>query len=193
VIGIFNFTKMEIWKDIKDYEGLYQVSNMGNVKSLARVTINKKSKLKNAASYCVIRERILKPTLNRGYYMLILCKNGTIKYFKNHRLVVTMFIGDIPKDMVVNHKNGIKTDNRLDNLEIVTACENTTHGVNRMKTSSKFSGVSWNKSSQRWAANICIKRKMIHIGYFNTEIEASKAYANKIAEIKRENKYTVSV
>lgn len=183
----------EIWKDIKDYEGLYQVSNLGNVKSLSRVTINKKSNLKNAASYCVIRERILKTTNNRGYNMIALCKNGTIRYFKNHRLVATMFIGYIPKSMVVNHKNGIKTDNRVENLEIVTNHENVTHGVNKMKTSSKYSGVSWNKSKQKWIAYTYINRKHIHIGYFNTEIEASKAYSDKIAEIKRENKYIISV
>lgn len=183
----------EIWKDVIGYEGLYQVSNLGNVKSLSRITINKKSNLKNAASYCVIRERVLKTTNNRGYHMIILCKNGTIKYFKNHRLVATMFIGDIPKDMVVNHKNGIKTDNRVENLEIVTNHENVTHGVNKKKTSSKYSGVSWNKSSQKWMAYIYINRKYIHIGYFNTEIEASKAYLNKITEIKRENKYIISV
>lgn len=98
----------EIWKDIPGYEGLYQVSDWGRVKSLNYGRTGK--------------ERIMKPILKKEYYNVSLPKR---KYYRIHRLVVTTFIGPIPPGMVVNHINEDKLDNRLSNLEIVTPAENT--------------------------------------------------------------------
>jgi len=99
----------EIWKDVPGYEGHYQVSNLGRVKSL------KWSK-----------ERILKPRLDRvGYYHVGLCEGGERKSNLVHRLVMLAFVGE--SDLQVNHKNGEKSDNRLENLEYCTSSENTQH------------------------------------------------------------------
>lgn len=94
----------EIWKDIKDYEGLYQVSNLGRVKSLSNI----KSK----------REKLLKLTLRtNGYYMVILYKN-TKRAAKNvHRLVAETFIPNPDNLPQVNHKDEDKTNNCVGNLE----------------------------------------------------------------------------
>lgn len=108
----------EIWKDIPDYEGLYQISNFGNVKSLSN----------NKGHY---RELIRKPRINKqGYYYLCIWKNGQAKTVKNHRLVAQMFIPNPENKICVNHKDGNKLNNHVDNLEWVTYSENTIHAIN---------------------------------------------------------------
>lgn len=102
----------ELWKDIPEYEGYYQVSNLGNVKSL----------LDNKGRQ---RELILKLDTAAGYRQVALYKNGIMKRFKVHRLVVFAFYG--MSSLQVNHINGNKTDNRLCNLEYVTQSENMKH------------------------------------------------------------------
>ena len=118
----------EIWKDIKGYEGHYQVSNYGRVRSVPRVTpyINK-------AGYKSSQFRdgqIKKDTDNgRGYKSVSLYKNNKGKMAYVHRLVVQAFIGEIPEGMAVNHIDFDKSNNRLDNLEIVTYSENNMHSA----------------------------------------------------------------
>lgn len=115
----------EIWEDIIGYEGLYMVSNLGRVKALERkVSIaNKKSPYKTQQ----LTEHIKKPTLSRGYLRLGLCKNGKIHRFQVHRLVALSFILNPENKSQVNHINGIKTDNRVVNLEWATQSENMKH------------------------------------------------------------------
>jgi len=111
---------MEIWKDIPGYEGLYQVSNYGQVKS-----IREKDSLGRRRA-----TRILKPQTNKkGYLHLALSKGDTYKHYLVHRLVAEAFIGERPNDCEVNHIDENKANNRADNLEYVTHTENVRHGT----------------------------------------------------------------
>lgn len=110
---------MEIWKDIQDYEGLYQVSSIGNVKSLSR-TKGKRT----------VIERIVKTTISSfGYKRVVLSKDSALKTFCNHRLVAIAFIPNPDNKQTVNHINGVKTDNRVENLEWSTQQEQISHAI----------------------------------------------------------------
>ncbi len=113
----------EIWKDIEDYEGLYQVSDLGRIKSLERDVVY--SKNKKPAARC---ERILKQHLNNaGYLFVTLAKNGINKMLYVHRLTAFAFVPNPDNKPEVNHINSNKLDNRAINLEWNTPSENILH------------------------------------------------------------------
>lgn len=108
----------ESWRDVKNYEGLYQVSNTGKVKSLARTYKNRKCE-----------EIIKSPSLaSKGYYRLPLCKEGKIKYYYIHRLVAEAFIPNPNNYKMVNHKDENKLNNNANNLEWCTHTYNMNYG-----------------------------------------------------------------
>lgn len=99
----------EIWKDVKGYEGLYKVSNTGKV-------------------YSIISNKILKsPTCKTGYCIVVLWKNKKPRSFRLHRIVAENFLSNKNDYPVVNHKDGDKTNNKLDNLEYCTYSYNEKH------------------------------------------------------------------
>ena len=107
---------MENWKDIKGYEGFYQVSDLGRVKSLERDVYCQNGIVRH------IEEKILVPNLNnKGYQYVGLSKNGKRKGMLVHRLVALAFIPNLENKSQINHKNEIKNDNVVENLEW---CEN---------------------------------------------------------------------
>lgn len=138
----------EEWKPIKDYEGLYEVSNYGNVRSLKRNTAH---------------ERILKPMFNKdGYMQVCLCKNNHRKTYRIHRLVAVAFVdGYSESNCVVNHKNEIKTDNRSSNLEWCDVLYNT-----------NYRNMNFRRMQHRRVPIIAIKDD--EILHFNGIVEASK-------------------
>lgn len=117
-----NNTDKEIWKGIKGYEGCYQISNKGRVKSIGRVVSSLKCKRKTVPT------RILCQNINKvnGYASVQLSSKGMKKRVTIHRLVAFAFI-EYTEGKEVNHINGNKLDNRLENLEFVTKSENINH------------------------------------------------------------------
>lgn len=113
----------EIWQDIKDYEGLYKISSLGRIKSLERV------KIMPTGGKQVLPERICKQKINKGYWLINLCKYGKKETLKVHRIVCEAFHTNPFNKPSVNHKNGIKTDNRAVNVEWNTDAENMQHAI----------------------------------------------------------------
>lgn len=117
---------MEVWRDIEGYVGLYQVSNKGRVRSLDRLDVRSDG---SKGSNRRLRGALLKASVGKvGYYVVVLSKNRTRKTFTVHRLVAIAFIDNPDNKGSVNHINGIKTDNDINNLEWTTHKENMRHG-----------------------------------------------------------------
>lgn len=112
----------EVWKDIKGYEGLYQVSNLGRVKRLKGKYMKSDKLLKQV-------------TLDSGYIAVGLCKHNKAKNFRVHRLVAEAFIPNPEEKPQVNHINEDKTNNMVSNLEWMTAKENNNYGTRTQRTS----------------------------------------------------------
>ena len=141
--------------DIKGQEGNYQISNLGEVKS-----------------FKWNKERILKTEILHGKEKVSMnnCKRFV------HDLVAEAFLGysQYGSDLVVNHINGDKLDNRLENLEV--SPKSAIDVNNRGKASSKYLGVHWASHANKWRSQIKLNGKLKHLGLFTCEIEASNAY-----------------
>tara|TARA_B110000285_G_scaffold188316_1_gene214451 strand:- start:307 stop:795 length:489 start_codon:yes stop_codon:yes gene_type:complete len=160
----------EIFKDIKGSEGLYQISNFGNVKSL---------------NYNRTKEqKLLSPGLTAsGYEKVDLRINGKRRTRTVHQLVAEVFLNHEPCGMklVVNHIDFDKTNNHVSNLEIVTSRENTNR--KHCKSSSRYIGVSWDDNSSKWKSRITIDGRTNHLGIFNCETKAHLTYQLELEKI----------
>lgn len=153
----------EVWKDVPGYELRYQVSSLGNVKSL-----NYNNKGKNG----LLRQGYD----GKGYFNVKLYNDGIGKTIKVHQLVAMAFHNHIPDghEYVVNHNNLIKADNRAVNLEITTSRENG--NKKHIPSSSEFIGVYWSSKCNKWRAHIFTNKKLVYLGVFDSEIEAGECY-----------------
>lgn len=115
--------RVEIWKPVVGYEGLYEVSNFGRVKGISRMVKGKFNNLRYQKETMRIQQ-----INNRGYCTLRLCKDGKYKQHFVHRLVATAFIPNDDETLEVNHKDEDKTNNYAFNLEWVTRKENMNYG-----------------------------------------------------------------
>ena len=148
----------EIWLPIEGYGGDYEVSNLGRVKS-----------------YKYKATKILRHGIDSdGYCVVGLLYYGAQTTKRVHCLVMAAFEG--ASNLPIDHKNGNKQDNRHANLRYCTVRQNNTYKCLAMNTSSKFTGVCWNRRDVKWQSNIRICQKLIHLGYFTDEKQAAKAY-----------------
>jgi hypothetical protein len=172
----------EIWKAVVGYEGLYEVSNMGRVRSLDR-KYDKfwKGKIVNGFS----KGTILVGNINkRRYKYFVLCKIGEKrKSAKCHIMVMESFCGPRPDGMVIDHINHDSTDNRLCNLQYITQTDNIIRGRNsalKEGKTSNYAGVHKQGRRVRWCATKSWrhngKKMRLNIGLFDNEKEAHKAY-----------------
>lgn len=135
---IEEFDEEEEWKDIPDYEGLYQASNFGRIKSLDRntkcfVSNQYKSNIKTIRHF---KGKILKPGIDKnGYKKINLNKNGKTRYFRVCRLVATTFIPNNDKTLQINHKDENKENDNADNLEWCTCKYNQNYGTRNERIS----------------------------------------------------------
>jgi len=167
----------EIWKPIKGYEGFYEVSNLGRIKSLSR-------KQKHpSGTYFMNKERIMKLGEVKGYMYITFRLNGKGETKLVHQVVAESFLGHKPDghNMVVDHINNKKKDNRPENLQIITQRENSSKDSERKY--SKYIGVTWSKSSKKWMAQIRKDGKNEYLGLFLSEIDAANAYNEALKNI----------
>ena len=157
----------EIYRDIPGYEGAYQVSNLGNVRSLDRV-------VHRSNGQAVVKGRQLKAFLNsKGYRRISLIYQGKDRKSFVHRLVLLAFVGE--SDLTVDHINGIKTDNRLENLRYISRRENTI----KSQTGSQCNFAKLNES-----AVISIRKKLDEGSDFDTLAQEFGVAAKTIWDIK---------
>lgn len=170
----------EIWKDIPDTNGLYQVSSIGRIRSYN----HKEGRQPNP--------KIMKTSCDtKGYPLYKICQNGKGMTKKIHRLVAKVFIDDTKPHLMVNHKDGNKKNNKVDNLEWVSSRENKTHGMRMKQKSSTYPGVSFDKSRSKWNASLFFNSKHMYVGRFNAELDAYIAVVNKSKVLGIENKYLI--
>lgn len=163
-LNIFNLPG-EIWKDVISYKGVYQVSNLGRLKCLPKPTLFNRGR----------KEKILRPRRGpKGYILISLYKNGIENYVMLHRLIAQAFIFNTNPTLLnqINHKNGIKDDNRVENLEWSNNSLNQKHAF-RMGLQSSRKGVD-NNLSRFKECEIKEIRKLFETGRF------SKNYLSKM-------------
>lgn len=148
------------------------------IKGFSRYTVSDKGEIENSKTGRILRQGMG----TTGYLQVYLVSDDDSQKPKRvHKLVANAFLGEIDSSQryVVDHINGVKTDNMLTNLRIVTNRENTTGSFKTFKT-----GVSYYKDRTKpYRAMYKLKNKSIHIGYYFNEDEAHTAYLNKIASI----------
>ena len=173
----------EIWKDIEGYDGYYQVSNCGRIKSLSRCIFN-------GMGYYLKKEKILKLSMrNDGYQVVGLYIENISKNFLVHRLVASAFVKNLFNKEKVIHIDFIKHNNNSNNLEWTNSLEAVCYNMCNQKSSSEFIGVSFRKNRNKWLSSIVINGKLIHIGSFKTQEEAYQARCDYEKNNNIENRY----
>lgn len=164
----------EIWLPVVEYEGLYEVSNLGRVRSLDRIDVVSRR----------LKGRVLKQALNsRGYLHVVLC-NVKPKTHLVHSLVAVSFIGPRPDGHDVCHGPAGKLDNSVENLSYGSRRKNSADDRNRDNVySSRFPGVGWDKNKRKFISQITINGRLKYLGYFIEENEAAEAYRKAREEL----------
>ena len=162
----------EIWKAIPNYEGSHEASNLGRIRSIDREVVYSNGRVYR------LKSRVLRQSNGSGTYKVVNIQKS-VKYV--HQLVAMAFLGHVPNghSLVVDHIDNDRQNNNLNNLSIVSNREN----LSRRGGSSKYVGVYFNKSTNKWASKIRVGGKNVWIGRFKNEIDAHNAYQNKLKEL----------
>lgn len=168
---------MEIFKDIIGYEGIYQISNLGRVKSLKRFVDNHSGLKKQ------LKEKILKNHISKtGYYVIDLKNNSLRKTFKVHRLIAIMFISKVNGKDFVNHIDGNKLNNSIDNLEWCTISENNKHA--ELTGLKNDSGVNNSKSKLTKENVLFIRQSSLKLKELSEMFGINQSGVSKIRKFK---------
>jgi len=166
----------EIWKDVIGFEGKYQVSNTGKVKSLERI-IKRGEKGDVLIKTLVLKNRLSK----KGYHQVILYKKGIQKQFTVHQLVSIMFLENKDSFKEVNHINGIKTDNFSENLEWCSRGHNMRHALRTgLKIPRNGESINTCKLTKSQAAEIKYSDKSIQSRFLSNKFKVSMQTVWKI-------------
>ena len=159
----------EIWKAVLGYEGLYEVSDIGRVRSLNYHREGKVKNLKNVKD-------------NNGYEVVGLCRYGRQKLFKVHRLVWEAFVGQIPDELQIDHINTVRDDNRLSNLRVVTPKENNANPITAERNRKAIREVVKHRSKNtQWLENLRegVKRRSQDVKWLEANRESTRKSRNK--------------
>ena len=160
----FGLPHAEIWRCVAGYEGLYRVSNLGNVMNSRTRKVLKKSES------------------NKGYWTIGLWRNNKRKCFQIHRLIAIAFLCNLTKKQCVDHINHDRKDNNLLNLRWSTMQENNQNKSLSKNNTSGSIGVSWNSQNHKYQSYIMFNRKKKSLGYYLSLEEA--VAARRKGEIK---------
>ena len=169
---------MEQYKAIKGFEGLYEVSNFGNVKSLNSIVLRSDGRKRT------IKERLLKGSKNNcGYLVVCLLKGGNEKQFQVHQLVAITFLNHTPNGnkIVVDHIDNNPLNNNLNNLQLISNRENLSK--DKKGGHSKYIGVTWDNNAKKWRSSIYVNGKSKYLGIFIDELKAANAYQKELNNI----------
>jgi len=161
----------ELWEDIPSYEGFYQASNMGRVRSIDRVV-----PIQRGATKRSIKGYVLKPYLRKGYLVVDLHSGSreSRKATSAHTIIWRTFNGQVPHPLQIDHKNEDKTDNRLSNLQLLSNRDNCIKG--RLKYRDLPTGAYWREDTHKYYSRIQINGKDKYLGMFNCPTAAHLAY-----------------
>lgn len=167
----------EVWKDIPDYKGKFQVSSFGRVKSLERMSERKKGNY-------LLPEKILTIHKTDTYWKITLSKDGKLKNTQVHQLMAMAFLDHqlCGHRVVVDHKDNDPDNNHIENLQLVTQRLNASK--DKKDGTSRYVGVYWKKENSKWQASIYHKGQNIYLGLFDSEKEAHLAYQKALDESK---------
>lgn len=185
--GEWKYFEKEIWKPVVGLERKYIVSSHGKIKSVSILLYNNFTKKTDVPK----KEKTLKQYANKKGYLYVCLYDENIKrhHVTIHKAVCAAFNGDANGRDQVNHKDGDVTNNHYTNLEWSTNRENVTHAIRNKKTSSKYTGVTWDGVNNKWRAQIVINKKSHCLGRHNNEEDAGMAYTQMLEKHGLSNKY----